>query len=29
MILSQLDGNAIEDNRKTYKIKGLDITEIK
>lgn len=29
MILSQPDGNAIEDNRKTYKIKGLDITEIK
>ncbi len=29
MILSQPDGNAIEDNRKKYKIKGLDIVETK
>lgn len=29
MILSEPDGNATEDNRKIYKIKGLDIIEIK
>jgi hypothetical protein len=29
MILSQPNGNAIEDNRKKYKIKGLDIVETK
>lgn len=28
MILSQPDGNAFEDNRKKYKIKGLEINEI-
>lgn len=29
MFLSQPDGNAIEDNRKTYKIKGLNIIKAK
>jgi hypothetical protein len=28
LILSQPDGNAFEDNRKTYKIKGMEINEI-